>query len=140
MRKSNAPRNAHLSPHSIETERHPSLSGILHDCSHADADLQHKTLIHNPTYARSSTSAPRLDRGRDTHDNQQLLERLNSAVNGKLAISVPKMAEILSISSPTADALARRAGFPAFQVGNRTLVSVPGLVAWVQQASAGEVL
>lgn len=68
------------------------------------------------------------------------LERLNSAVNGKLAISVPKMAEILSISNPTAYALARRAGFPAFQVGNRTLVSVPGLVAWVQQASAGEVL
>ena len=68
------------------------------------------------------------------------LERLDSITGGKLAISVPKMAEILSISKPAAYALARSEGFPAFQGGGRTLVSVPGLVAWVSQASAGEVL
>lgn len=73
-------------------------------------------------------------------NQKAVLEQLVSITGGKLAIDVPKMAKLLSISKPAAYALARSGGFPAFQVGNRTLVSVPGLVAWVQQASAGEVL
>ena len=40
----------------------------------------------------------------------------------KLAISVREAAEILGISVPTAYELARRADFPAFHVGRRTLV------------------
>lgn len=59
------------------------------------------------------------------------VEQIPQAVGGKIAISVPKAAELLSISRPTAYQLARRADFPSFVVGGRTLVSVQGLVQWV---------
>lgn len=57
---------------------------------------------------------------------------------GKIAISVPKAAELLSISRPTAYQLAKRADFPAFTVGGRTLVSVQGLVQWVAEQAHQE--
>lgn len=85
----------------------------------------------------SNKSAPPMTKGTN---QEAVLEQLTAATNGKLAISISKMAEILSISSPTAYALARSEGFPSFTVGGRTLVSVPGLLAWVEKASAGEVL
>ena len=58
----------------------------------------------------------------------------------KLAISVPEAAELLGISKPTAYILVRRADFPAFKVGGRTLVSRTGLEAWVrkQEGAASE--
>lgn len=59
------------------------------------------------------------------------VEQILESVGGKIAISVPRMAELLSISRPTAYQLAKRADFPAFSVGGRTLVSVSGLVQWV---------
>ncbi len=137
MKKSNVPRSTRLSPHTPETGQHPTLSDTLCDCSRTGGDSQHKDWIHNPTYS-SGVSSPCLGRGQDIHDDQQLSGLLNSIAGGKLSISVPEMAELLSISKPAAYALARRAGFPAFMVGNRTLVSVPGLMAWVERASAGE--
>ena len=52
----------------------------------------------------------------------------------KLAVSVAEMANLLSISKPNAYALTRRADFKAaFKVGNRTLVSVAGLQAWIER-------
>lgn len=66
---------------------------------------------------------------------QQLLAQIG---NGKIAISVPRMAELLSISRPTAYQLARRADFPSFVVGGRTLVSVQGLVQWVAEQAHRE--
>lgn len=66
---------------------------------------------------------------------QQLLAQIG---NGKIAISVPRMAELLSISRPTAYQLARRADFPSFSVGGRTLVSVQGLVQWVAEQAHQE--
>lgn len=70
------------------------------------------------------------------------VEQILESVGGKIAISVPRMAELLSISRPTAYQLARRADFPAFTVGGRTLVSVQGLVQWVaaqtRQEGGGE--
>lgn len=66
---------------------------------------------------------------------QQLLAQIG---NGKIAISVPRMAELLSISRPTAYQLARRDDFPAFSVGGRTLVSVQGLVQWVAEQAHQE--
>lgn len=59
------------------------------------------------------------------------IEQILEATGCKIAISVPRMAELLSISRPTAYQLAKRADFPAFVVGGRTLVSVQGLVQWV---------
>lgn len=59
------------------------------------------------------------------------VEQILESVGGKIAISVPRMAELLSISRPTAYQLARRDDFPSFVVGGRTLVSVQGLVQWV---------
>lgn len=48
-----------------------------------------------------------------------------------LAISASETARILGISRPTVYQLFRQAGFPVFKVGNRTLVSVDGLRAWI---------
>ena len=49
----------------------------------------------------------------------------------KLALSVHETAEILGVSVPTAYELARRADFPAFHVGRRTLVDRTGLRRWI---------
>lgn len=54
----------------------------------------------------------------------------------KLALSVADTAELLSISPPTVYELMRRADFPAFKLGKRTLVSRQGLEAWVQNQAA----
>ena len=48
-----------------------------------------------------------------------------------LAISASETARILGISRPTVYQLFHQAGFPVFKVGNRTLVSVDGLRAWI---------
>lgn len=57
----------------------------------------------------------------------------------KLAYSTAEVAEVLGVSRPTVYALMRRADFPAFKVGSRTLVSAEGLRAWVQaQVERGE--
>ena len=56
----------------------------------------------------------------------------------KLALSVHETAKILGVSIPTAYALTRRADFPAFHVGRRTLVDKGGLENWVSaQSGAG---
>ena len=57
---------------------------------------------------------------------------------GKLAISVRETAEMLGISVPTAYELARRADFPAFHVGRRTLVDRAGLTRWVSAQTGRE--
>lgn len=58
----------------------------------------------------------------------------------KLTCSVPEAAKILGVSKTTCYQLARQAGFPAFSVGGRWLVSRAGLAAWVEaKAKGGEV-
>lgn len=66
------------------------------------------------------------------------VEQILQDTGGKIAISVPRMAELLSISRPTAYQLARQADFPSFSVGGRTLVSVQGLVQWVAEQAHRE--
>lgn len=50
----------------------------------------------------------------------------------KLAYSPAETAAVLGVSRPTVYTLLKRADFPAFKVGSRTLVSVEGLRVWVQ--------
>ncbi len=55
----------------------------------------------------------------------------------KLAVSVSEMAEMLSVSRPTAYEILKREDFSgAFKVGARTLVSVAGLQAWIDKQTA----
>lgn len=49
----------------------------------------------------------------------------------KLAYSPAETAAVLGVSRPTVYTLMKRADFPAFKVGSRTLVSAEGLRAWV---------
>ena len=52
----------------------------------------------------------------------------------KLAVSVAEMAEMLSISRPTAYEIIRRNDFSgAFKVGSRTLVSVAAIQKWIER-------
>lgn len=48
-----------------------------------------------------------------------------------VAVSASEAARLLGVSRPTVYKLIGRADFPAFKVGNRTLVSVDGLRRWV---------
>lgn len=48
-----------------------------------------------------------------------------------LAVSVSEAARMLGVSRPTVYALIRRADFPSFKVGQRTLISVDGLRSWI---------
>lgn len=50
-----------------------------------------------------------------------------------VAISVNEAAQLLGVSKPTVYQLIRRADFPAFKVGARTLVSLEGLRCWVDK-------
>lgn len=58
--------------------------------------------------------------------------------DGKLVLSVPETAKILGISIPKAYELTRRADFPAFRIGRRTLVDRNGLENWVSAQSGAE--
>lgn len=58
-----------------------------------------------------------------------------------LAVSAAKAAELLGVSRPKVYELMRRDDFPSFCLGGRTLISVAGLRAWVdEQASRREVI
>lgn len=56
----------------------------------------------------------------------------------KLALSVPEAAELLGMCPKTVYQLTRRADFPAFKAGNRTIISTEGLRAWVLKQATGE--
>lgn len=51
----------------------------------------------------------------------------------KLTLSIPETAAALGVSRPTVYNLVRQEGFPAFRIGGRTVVSRPGLEAWVRE-------
>ena len=57
----------------------------------------------------------------------------------KLAYSPAETAAVLGVSRPTVYTLLKRADFPAFKVGSRTLVSAEGLRAWIQAQAGQEV-
>ena len=57
----------------------------------------------------------------------------------KPTLSVAEAAQMLGISAPKAYELTHRADFPAFRIGNRTLVSRRLLAEWVDaQVSGGK--
>lgn len=51
----------------------------------------------------------------------------------KIALSVVEAAELLGVSPPTVYKLMRRADFPAFKIGTRTLISRSKLEKWVEE-------
>ncbi len=50
-----------------------------------------------------------------------------------LAVSAAEAARLLGVSRPTLYQYIGRDDFPSFWVGNRVLVSVAGLQAWIEQ-------
>lgn len=57
----------------------------------------------------------------------------------KLTLSVAEAAQLLGLSLPKTYELTHRADFPAFRIGNRTLVSRRLLEQWVDaQVSGGK--
>lgn len=56
-----------------------------------------------------------------------------------LAVSAAEAARLLGVSRPTIYQYIGRADFPSFKLGNRTLIAVDGLRAWVRaQVERGE--
>ena len=55
-----------------------------------------------------------------------------------MAISAAKAAELLGISRSEVYKLAKRTDFPAFKIGERVVVSVKGLEAWVERKASEE--
>lgn len=56
----------------------------------------------------------------------------------KLTMSVAEAAKVVGISVSNMYALVKTTGFPTIQVGKRLLVSVPGLMRWLDaQAQKG---
>lgn len=51
----------------------------------------------------------------------------------KMALSVTEAAELLGVCPKSVYNLCHAEGFPAFRVGNRTVVSRAGLERWVQE-------
>lgn len=56
----------------------------------------------------------------------------------RIAVSVAEAAEMLGMCPKTVYQLTRRADFPAFKNGNRTIISVEGLREWVKAQATGE--
>ena len=57
----------------------------------------------------------------------------------KLAVGTTEAARLLGVSRPTLYQLLNRSDFPSFRVGNRVLVSVGGLQAWIDRQTKGGV-
>ena len=55
----------------------------------------------------------------------------------RLAYSPTETAQVLGVSRPTVYNLLKRADFPCFKLGTRTLVSVEGLRDWVRKQAEG---
>lgn len=55
----------------------------------------------------------------------------------QLTYNVSETADVLQVSRPTVYQLMKRADFPAFKVGKRTLVSAEGLRKWVLKQAGG---
>lgn len=56
----------------------------------------------------------------------------------KLTLSVAEAAQLLGVSTAMAYELTHRADFPAFRIGNRTLVSRRLLEKWVDREAGGD--
>lgn len=54
-----------------------------------------------------------------------------------LAVGTTEAARLLGVSRPTLYQLLNRSDFPSFRVGNRVLVSVGGLQAWIDRQTRG---
>ena len=50
--------------------------------------------------------------------------------DNEIAISVSKAASLLNISRPTLYRLLKQEDFPAYKIGNRTVVDLQGLKEW----------
>ena len=56
-----------------------------------------------------------------------------------LAVGTAEGARLLGISRPTLYTLLNRSDFPSFRVGNRILISVAGLQAWIDRQTKEDV-
>lgn len=54
-----------------------------------------------------------------------------------LAVGAAEAARLLGVSRPVIYRYIGKEGFPSFKLGNRTLISVDGLRAWVQAQAEG---
>lgn len=60
-------------------------------------------------------------------------------IQNKLTVSVAEMADLLSVSKPTAYQIIRRDDFTgAFKVGTKTLVSVKCIQEWIDKQTEAE--
>ena len=65
-------------------------------------------------------------------------ERKGEKIMERIAVSVTEAAEMLGMCPKTVYQLTRRADFPAFKAGNRTVISVEALREWVRRQATGE--
>ena len=56
----------------------------------------------------------------------------------RIAVSVTEAAEMMGMCPKSVYRLTKRADFPAFKAGNRTVISVEGLQEWVRRQATGE--
>lgn len=59
-------------------------------------------------------------------------DKLTGIVMEPIAVTVQNAAKLLGISDRTLYDMTNMEGFPAFKIGNRTLISVEGLREWVR--------
>ncbi|MGN0179448.1 MAG: helix-turn-helix domain-containing protein [Monoglobaceae bacterium] len=59
-------------------------------------------------------------------------EKMFGIVMEPIAVTVQNAAKLLGISDRTLYDMTNMEGFPAFKIGNRTLISVEGLREWVR--------
>lgn len=60
-------------------------------------------------------------------------DKLTGIVMEPIAVSIQNAARLLGISDRTVYDMTNMEGFPAFKIGNRTLISVEGLREWVRE-------
>ncbi len=58
-------------------------------------------------------------------------------MDGKLCITVEEMGELLGIGRTKAYDVARRADFPTIRLGNRMLIPIKALEAWLDRQAGG---
>lgn len=67
-------------------------------------------------------------------DGQKVLsDKSTNICMEPVAVSIQNAARLLGISDRTLYDMTNMEGFPAFKIGNRTLISVEGLREWVRE-------
>lgn len=87
---------------------------------------------------RRSHHAPKTPIRTVTDEESQVKEKTEGILlDGRMALSITEMAQVLHISTTLAYELAKQEDFPSFYIGHHKLINKEGLQRWIDERCKG---